>query len=631
MSRRSEQQTIAGLEPPVPAASVEPLVDAGAVTGRVARVLPDVLGIDKEFDYLVPDGTDVHVGDVVRIKLGPRRVGGWVIALDVAPVPGVKLIALAKVSGRGPAPDVVDLASWAAWRWAGRRANFLRSATPPAVVRSLPAASASPDIASGAHHEVGPLFDRALALEQGVLRLAPGTDRYPLVLAAVRSRGPVAGGNTLVLCPSVAEARTLGGRLRRDGVRTAIVAHEAGGVAAAGEWARARAGAVVVGARAAAWAPVANLGRVLVLDEHDEVYQEESSPTWHARDVVIERARRAGAPCLLVSPTPTLEALGWGALVVPARGEERAGWPPVEVIDQRDLDPTLGPLFSPALVGLVRRPGRVLCILNRTGRARLLACTACATLVRCAVCDAAVAQVDAEGGIGSGPELACARCGTHRPMVCLACGGARFKNLRLGVSKAREELEALAGEPVVEVTGASDEDDPAIGSARLLIGTEALLHRVGRADAVAFLDFDQHLLAPRYRAGEQALGLLARAARVVRRGSDGRGHLLVQTRTPDHPALMAARHADPARLTDGEASLRAALGLPPAVAVALVSGPAAPAFMTEIGAPAGLTIQGPVDGTWRVRAADHGQLCDGLAAVTRPPGRLRIAVDPLGI
>jgi len=609
------------------------------MAGRVARVLPDVVGIDKEFDYLVPDQVEVHIGDVVRIKLGPRRVRGWITGLDVEAAPGRTLIPLAKVSGRGPAEDMVDLADWAAWRWAGRRAHFLRTASPATVVRSLPSphSGPAPEANGGDEHDPGSdqVLARALALDRGVLRLAPGADRYPLVRMAVRTAGSVPDAHTLVLCPSVTEARTLGERLRRDGVETAILANEGGGVAAAGEWAKARAGAVVVGARAAAWAPVTRLGRVVVLDEHDEVYQEESSPTWHARDVVVERARRAGAPCLLVSPTPTLEALAWGELVVPARADERAGWPLVEVVDQRDLDPTLGPLFSPSLVNLVRGPGRVLCILNRTGRARLLACAACTTLARCEVCDAAVSLAEpSPDHERQGPavdELACGRCGARRPVVCLSCGGARFKNLRLGVSRARQELEALAGEAVAEVTGATDGGHPEMESARLYIGTEALLHRVPRADAVAFLDFDQELLALRYRAGEQALGLLARAARAVRRGGGGHGRILVQTRTPDHPVLMAARHADHGCLVEGELPLRATLGLPPTMAMAVVSGQAGPAFMAALGSPTGVTVQGPVDGAWRLRAPDHQVLCDALAAVARPPGRLRIEVDPLGI
>jgi primosomal protein N' (replication factor Y) len=94
--------------------------------------------------------------------------------------------------------------------------------------------------------------------------------------------------------------------------------------------------------------------------------------------------------------------------------------------------------------------------------------------------------------------------------------------------------------------------------------------------------------------------------------------------------LVAARLADPGRLVDAELPMRRALGLPPAVAMAIVSGQAAPAFVEALGRPEGVAVQGPVDGAWRVRAPDHRVLCDALAAVDRPPGRLRIEVDPLG-
>lgn len=593
-------------------------------------MLPDVGAIDKVFDYLVPEGVFVRLGDVVRVDLHGRRVGGWIVAIDVAPPEGVALLPLAKVSGHGPAADLLALSTWAAWRWAGPRASFLRTATPPAVVRRLPA-PAPPPARSATHAPLpGTAEYRALAEPRAVLRLAPGADRYALVRAAVATPTPVEGGRTLVLCPSVAEARALGARLRRDGVVVAVMAHETPGAAAAGDWSRAAAGAVVVGSRAAAWAPVTPLGRVVVLDEHDEVYQQEQTPTWHARDVVTERAARAGAPCLLVSPCPSLEALAWGRLVTTDHGVERAGWPHAQVVDQRDLDPALGPLFSPALVDLVRGPGRILCVLNRTGRARLLACAACTTLARCAVCDAAVSQHEDE------PVFACGRCGTIRPQVCLSCGGSRFKNLRLGLSRAREELEVLAREPVAELAGVGRASDPGpdadrmIADARIVIGTEAILHRIGRADHVAFLDLDQELLALRYRAAETTLALLARAARLVRRagGGRGRGRVLVQTRVPDHPVLAAFLAADPSVLAASELAVRTELGLPPVTAMALVSGAVAPAFIESFGRPEGIQVQGPVDGAWRLRAPDHDLLCDALAATHRPPGRLRLEVDP---
>ncbi|MEO6987412.1 MAG: hypothetical protein ABI239_02065, partial [Aquihabitans sp.] len=195
-----------------------------APEGRVVRVMPDVVGIDKEFDYLVPEGTDVQVGDVVRIRLAGRQIGGWVTAIDVEPIPGVVLSSVTKVSGRGPTVDLLELSAWAAWRWAGRRPHLLRTASPTATVPALPAPS--PDAPPAPNV---PEYQRvALDLDRAVLRLAPGVDRYPLLRAAVAQPSGVAGGRTLVLCPSVDEARSLGRRLRRDGVATAILAGEAG-------------------------------------------------------------------------------------------------------------------------------------------------------------------------------------------------------------------------------------------------------------------------------------------------------------------------------------------------------------------------------------------------------------------
>ena len=109
-------------------------------------------------------------------------------------------------------------------------------------------------------------------------------------------------------------------------------------------------------------------------------------------------------------------------------------------------------------------------------------------------------------------RLVCASCGTTRPGVCLECGSTALALLKLGVTRAREELEALAREPVAAVTAAgAAQDGPAVAGTRILVGTEAVLHRAEDADLVAFLDLDQELLAPRYRSAEEALALLVLA------------------------------------------------------------------------------------------------------------------------
>jgi primosomal protein N' (replication factor Y) len=197
--------------------------------------------------------------------------------------------------------------------------------------------------------------------------------------------------------------------------------------------------------------------------------------------------------------------------------------------------------------------------------------------------------------------------------------------LRPGVTRVREELAALAGAEVAEIT--SDRAEGWTGRS-VVVGTEAALHRVSRAGAVAFLEFDQELTAPRYRAAEQALALLVRAGRIV----GGRaGRVLVQTRLPRHEVLRAAVGADPAVWSDVEQGRRRDLGLPPYAALAIVDGERAGELVGAL--PPDRSVQVAPIGERRhlLRATDHGALCDALAsaraAVGAGPG-LRIEVDP---
>jgi primosomal protein N' (replication factor Y) len=382
------------------------------------------------------------------------------------------------------------------------------------------------------------------------------------------------------------------------------------------EWAQARGGATVVGARSAAWAPVVDLAAVLVLDEHDEAHKQEQTPGWHARDVAVERARRAGVPCVLASPCPSLEALEAGPLSTPPRSMERQGWPVVDVVDRRHDDPGRSGLYSARLVDLLRAGGRVLCVLNRKGRARLLACHACGELARCEHCGGALVQ--SEPG-----TLTCLRDDRSRPTICASCGGTKMKLLRVGVNRAAEELAALANTQVIEVTGESG----VLIDARVYVGTEAVLHQVHRADVVAFLDFDQELLAPRYRAAEEALALLARASRILG-GRRRHGRLVLQTRLPEHEVVQAALHADPYRVAAVELERRRILGYPPATAMAALSGAVAEQYVEGL---EGIDVLGPRDGTWLLRAPDHDTLLTALAAAPRPSGRMRLDVDPLRV
>jgi primosomal protein N' (replication factor Y) len=252
-------------------------------------------------------------------------------------------------------------------------------------------------------------------------------------------------------------------------------------------------------------------------------------------------------------------------------------------------------------------------VLNTTGRARLLGCRSCRAIQRCQRCDAAVAQRDDR-------VLECRRCATTRPPVCPVCGSSALANVRPGVTRAREEIEAAAARPVVAVTATTAALDATAG---VFVGTEAVLHRVAHAEVVAFLDLDGELLAPRYRAAEQAMALLVRAARLVGARGDG-GRIILQTMVPDHEVVQAVLHTDPGRLARVEAARRRDLQLPPYAALAAVSGPGADDFVaaTALRAAAGGDVH-------LLRAARWDELGPVLAATPRPRGsRVRVEVDP---
>ncbi len=513
----------------------------------------------------------------------------------------IALKPIVKVTGHGPAPDLFDLAAWASLRWAARRIRpFLVTASPGRSVVTLP-----PDRRTGAAPgPTSPATRDLLGVGGGVLRLPPRADVMPTILAAVGC------GPTLVVVPEHDTVVLLATRLRRAGLSVAVVPDD---------WADAAGGVdVVIGSRSAAWAPCPDIAAAVVIDEHDEALQEERTPTWHARDVVVERCRRAGAPYVLVSPAPTLTAVveyaGDVGVVHPPATRERAGWPRIVVVDRTDEDPWKRSLITSPLIERLREPDlTVVCVSNITGRARVLACRSCRTLIRCDQCDAAV-------GLDDDGRLSCRRCEAVRPPVCQACGASRFANLRPGVTRLREELQAAAARPVVSVTG-SDVDPPA--PAGVYVGTEAVLHRIRSADVVAFLEFDSEMLAPRFRASEQALALIVRAGRIA-------PEVLVQTFSPDHEVVVAAANGDPEAILDAERTRRELLGLPPFGALAVVSGARAGEMVAQL--PPFVEVGGDGADRFLVRAADWATLGAALNATERPTGsRIRIEVDPARI
>ena len=606
----------------------------------------------RAFDYSVPDALApfVRAGTVVRVPLHGRSVRGWVLDPDVAPdapgvIPPAQLRPLLAVSSDGPPADVVALCSWAAWWWAGPVVTFLRGATPPNIV--LPGPSPEPEAA------VYPS------------RLQPD---HPWASDALVVPGPTADvalgpltapeGSTLVLAPSARDAQRIATSLRDEGRDVVRMGADRSARELTDAWCRARLGAcVVVGGRTAAWAPVPDLASVIILDDLDEAFDDERAPTWSARDVAIERARRVGATVRIVSPAPSVEALvalgeppgptpEWTSGRTSGR-RPRHGWPRVDVVDVREQEPGQALVtreLADALHQTLDAGARAVCVLNRRGRSRLLACRTCRELARCERCGAIVRDDDA--------ALVCAVCATTRPSVCLHCHATRFRPVKPGVAHVRDDLAALLPRVEVGVVEAATDQVP---DAPVLVGTEAVLHRVGPRAAsppalpiglVAFLELDQELLAPRVRAAEQALWLLVRGARVLTPQVPAIGpadRMLVQTRMPDHEVVVAAATGDTLAVTRAERARREELGFPPFGGVAALRGEVAAVAAAcdalrgardrsdELGR---VDVLGPVDGGRRalVRAPSWTALADALATpaldAAHALGRLRIDVDP---
>ena len=509
-------------------------------------MVPDISGIDKIFDYLVPDSLSsrVHVGARVRVNLNGRRVGGWIIALaspdDAAAtltVPLERLAALTSVSGQGVEPELVDLTRWMAMEFYGSwRATLSRASAPRVRTQNVhPRFGSSPSVPDDA------VARESLALADaggGLLVVAPCASALNAV-AALASRGPV-----LAVCPTQRMAVLGAAALRRRGFTTAVVSDE---------WESARAGVdVVLGARSAVLAPCAGLSSIVVIDEHDELHHDERAPTWNSVTVATERARRAGVPCILTTATPSAES---SVRCAASRRDITDGvqWPRI-VVENLDDVPVAGSLLSSELLNAITTESHTtVCVLNTKGKARLIVCKSCREVQSCVSCSSLLTQDD------SG-EFFCTRCDEPRGSVCVSCGRTSFTVARGGVTQLVSQLTKSTQRPIVEVTADTD-DSWSKGS--IFVGTEAVLYRVPFAQTVVFADIDRDLGAPRITAAREVLALVGRAARLV----GAQGTIIVHTRSPHHPLLTALGSANVASAlsawNDSDIEQRRAFSFPP--------------------------------------------------------------------
>jgi primosomal protein N' (replication factor Y) len=375
----------------------------------------------------------------------------------------------------------------------------------------------------------------------------------------------------IVLVPEIALAPQTVGRVRaRFGDRVAILHSGLTDAERRDERERIASGEarIVVGARSAIFAPVPNLGLVVVDEEHDASYKQDSDPRYDARTVAAKRAALEGAVAVYGSATPrpeswaSLERLELGARV-------GASLPPVRVVDLRREAgyPLSAPLLE-ELRGVAERRGKAILLLNRRGVAPALHCRACGQTIRCPNCDVALV-------LHGDHALRCHHCGYSEgsPEVCPSCGSADLARLGAGTQKLERELAREFSEVELIRLDADTAAKPELLTAALrrfadaesavLLGTQMVAkgHHFSGVELAAVVDADTALALPDFRAEERTFQLLTQLA--GRSGRDAPGRVLVQTFQPDaRPIAYAARH-DVARFLAEELERRRDLGYPP--------------------------------------------------------------------
>ncbi|MEM7310851.1 MAG: primosomal protein N' [Planctomycetota bacterium] len=346
-------------------------------------------------------------------------------------------------------------------------------------------------------------------------------------------------------------------------------------------WKRARRGEarVVVGARSAIFAPVQRLGIVVVDEEHEPSFKQGNSPRYHARDVAVERARQAGAVCVLGSATPALETWArarageYGLLRLPERIGGR-GMPPIDVVDMR-LEADRGtPLFSRRLKQLLGEAldegEQSIVFLNRRGFTASYWCPGCRQKIRCDQCSLALTYHRRI------QRLVCHGCCEERPVprACPTCSFTGVKPMGSGSERVERELQELFPRARVRRMDSDtmrrredyEETLAAFGRGEidLLVGTQMIAKGLDfpNVTVVGIVSVDQQLELPDFRGSERAFQLIAQVAGRAGRG-ERMGRIVVQTTLPEDPAIQLASRHDFQAFAEHEIEERAAVRFPP--------------------------------------------------------------------
>jgi len=594
---------------------------AVAAVDPVARVLVDVslAHLDRTFDYAVPEtmAEAARPGVRVKVRFAGQDVDGFVVAREaVSDHPG-SLTPLRRVVSDEPvlAPAVADLAAALAERYAGVRADVLRLAVPPrhATTEKEPSAAEpattvwdpAEAATAWADYEHAEAYLRHLAdggAPRAVWSAAPGED-WPRLLAHAAATAHRSGRGALICVPDVKDVARLDRALTDvlgPGHHVALTAEVGPGPRYRDFLAVSRgARRIVVGTRAAAFAPVHDLGLVVIWDDGDDLHAEPRAPYPHARETLLLRAELEGTAALVGGFARSVEAeyllrTGWAREIAVRRDTLRqrvtvavTGATDHELARDPHAQATRLPSEVHHLIRDALTKGPVLVQTPRAGYALALACERCRTPSQCAHCSGPLALT------GPTTPPACRWCGTAvDAWSCPECGARGLRAPVLGDARTAEEL-GRSFAPARVRTSSGDRVLSDVGEEAAIVvatpGAEPVAAR-GYA-AVVLLDTWLMLSRADLRSAEEALRRWSNAAGLVRLG----GRVLA-VGDPAHPALQALVRWDHSGFAEREIVQRQEAHLPPASRLATITGDAGAVddATTLLAAPPGAEILGPV-------------------------------------
>jgi primosomal protein N' (replication factor Y) (superfamily II helicase) len=561
-------------------AQVEPMTSARALRGP--------------FDYRLPEELrgDVDVGSMLVVPFAGRKLLGVVVGLaDISEVPEEKLLAPLRALELGVSRELVALAEWVAAEYCSTFARALALVLPPQAARRLsgrkrrqlaPARQAPvgaraehvPELTGEQRSALAPVLAalREHRPEQRLLHGVTGSGKTEIYLQATQAALEL-GRGAIVLVPEIALTPQIVSRfVQRLGETVAVLHSRLTPAQRYSEWRRLREGRarVCVGPRSAVFAPVEELGLIVLDEEHDASYKHEGDPRYDAREVAAERARRCGAVLLAGSATPRPESVA--RLPASALASRVDGWPlpRVQILDMRGHTQGLHPLTAEALAQVRASRTKAIVLLNRRGWSNFLSCRACGHVWSCPHCDVALVLHRAGG------YLACHHCG-HRqavPARCGECSSTSVARHGAGTERLQHELTRMFDDgrfPVFRLD-ADVVDGDGVGEllrrfeqaeCGVLIGTQMVAkgHDFPDVTLGVVLDADATLRFPDFRAEERTFALIAQLA--GRAGRGGEGRVLVQTIAPEARAIAHAARHDSSGFLAGEIERRRALGYPP--------------------------------------------------------------------